>query len=93
MLAVVCSFYSESFRGKPTASGEPFDPSAMTAASNHHPLGTKLRVTAGRRSVVVTVNDRISRRHGDRLDLSPRAFKELAPLDRGLIEANLQVLK
>ena len=53
----VASFYSEGTR---TASGEQFDPNAMTAAHPNLPFGTKLRVTDvdSGRSVVVRVNDR-----------------------------------
>ena len=53
----MASFYgSES--GSRTASGQRFNQSAMTAAHRSLPFGTKLRVTHGGRSVVVTVNDR-----------------------------------
>jgi rare lipoprotein A len=52
----VASFYSEGTR---TASGEQFNPNALTAAHPNLPFGTKLRVTdvATGRSVVVRVND------------------------------------
>lgn len=91
-LALLCSFYGEAFRGLPTASGELYDPSALTAASRKFPLGSKLRISAEGHSVIVRVNDRISKRYADRLDLSPAAFKQLAPLDRGLVEANVTLI-
>jgi rare lipoprotein A len=44
--------------GHHTASGERFDPNAMTAAHRTLPFGTLLRVTYQGRSVVVRINDR-----------------------------------
>jgi rare lipoprotein A len=44
--------------GRHTASGERFDPNAMTAAHRTLPFGTLLRVTYRGRSVVVRINDR-----------------------------------
>ncbi|NOS67802.1 MAG: septal ring lytic transglycosylase RlpA family lipoprotein [Candidatus Peribacteraceae bacterium] len=85
--AGVASWYGEELRGRPMANCRPFNPDRLTAASWHYPLGTKLRVTHGRRSVVVTVTDRgPNKRLGRSIDLSRAAFKRLAPLDKGLIE-------
>src|ERR1700731_5320455 len=44
--------------GRHTASGERFDPNAMTAAHRTLPFGTLLRVTYQGRAVVVRINDR-----------------------------------
>jgi peptidoglycan lytic transglycosylase len=44
--------------GRRTASGERFDPNAMTAAHRTLPFGTLVRVTYRGRSVVVRINDR-----------------------------------
>jgi rare lipoprotein A len=44
--------------GRHTASGERFDPNAMTAAHRTLPFGTLVRVTYQGRSVVVRINDR-----------------------------------
>ena len=54
------SYYGERFRGRRTASGQRFNPDALTAAHRRLPFGTRLRVTNVRngRSVVVRVNDR-----------------------------------
>ncbi len=54
------TWYGPGFAGQPTASGEIFDPSKLTAASPWLPFGTTLRVTSTvtHRSVVVRVNDR-----------------------------------
>jgi rare lipoprotein A len=72
----VASYYgSES--GSQTASGERFNQNAMTCAHRSLPFGTKLRVSAGGRSVVVTVNDRGPFVRGRVLDLSKGAARAL----------------
>ena len=55
-----CTWYGPGFAGHPTASGEPFDPNALTAASPWLPFGTQLKVTdlSTGLSVQVRVNDR-----------------------------------
>lgn len=75
------SWYGGRFKGRRTASGERFNPMALTAAHPHLPIGTVLRVTnlANQRSVAVRVNDRgpytgrriidLSRASADRLDM------------------------
>ena len=54
------SWYGPGFHGRRTASGERFNPGAMTAAHRSLPFGTKLKVVNEKngRSVVVRVNDR-----------------------------------
>ena len=51
------------------------NPNAMTAAHRSLPFGTKLRVTHGGRSVVVTINDRGPFVRGRVLDLSTGAAR------------------
>ncbi|MCB2438684.1 septal ring lytic transglycosylase RlpA family protein, partial [Listeria monocytogenes] len=53
----MASFYDNE-SGSRTASGQRFNQNAMTAAHRSLPFGTKLRVTHGGQSVVVTINDR-----------------------------------
>ncbi|GHV32755.1 hypothetical protein AGMMS4952_23730 [Spirochaetia bacterium] len=56
----IASWYGTEFEGHPTASGELFNPSQMTAAHPSLPFGTMLRVTniQNRKQVIVRVNDR-----------------------------------
>src|SRR3974390_1601902 len=63
--------------GSQTASGQRFDENAMTCAHRSLPFGTKLRVTHGGHSVVVTVNDRGPFVRGRVLDLSTAAARAL----------------
>src|SRR5256714_7590509 len=63
--------------GSRTASGQRFNQSAMTAAHRSLPFGTKLKVTHGDRSVVVTINDRGPFIGGRVLDLSTGAARAI----------------
>ncbi|MGH3682480.1 MAG: septal ring lytic transglycosylase RlpA family protein, partial [Natronosporangium sp.] len=85
------SFYWEP---QPTASGEPFDPEALTAAHLSWAFDTRVRVTnpATGQSVVVRINDRGPYVDGRCLDLSRGAFREIADLDAGVITATYEVL-
>ncbi len=67
--------------GGPTASGETFDPSRMTAASKTLPLGSTIRVTnvSNGRTVTVRINDRGPYVGGRCLDLSTAAMNAIAP--------------
>ena len=69
------SWYGPGFHGRKTASGERFNPHAMTAAHRTLPFGTKVRVVNERtgRSVVVRINDRGPYAHGRVIDLSRAA--------------------
>jgi rare lipoprotein A len=54
------SYYGYELAGNRTASGERFNPKALTAAHRTLPLGTKLRVInkSNGKSVIVRINDR-----------------------------------
>lgn len=69
-----------------TASGERFNPQAMTTAHRTLPFGTRLRVTNSQtgRSVIVRVNDRGPFVRGRDLDLSFGAFRAIASPSQGL---------
>jgi rare lipoprotein A len=70
----VASFYGNE-SGTRTASGAHFNQNAMTAAHRTLPFGTKLKVSHGDRSVVVTINDRGPFVRGRVLDLSKGAAR------------------
>jgi rare lipoprotein A len=72
----IASFYGNE-SGSQTASGQRFNQNAMTCVHRSLPFGTKLRVTHGDRSVVVTVNDRGPFVHGRVLDLSTGAARAI----------------
>jgi rare lipoprotein A len=76
--------YYGSESGSRTASGARYNPMGMTAAHRSLPFGTKLKVTHGSRSVVVTVNDRGPFIGGRVLDLSKGAAQEIGLVGRGV---------
>ena len=88
----IASFYK--YEAK-TASGEQFNPSALTAAHRTLPFGTRLRVTnvATGQSVTLRVNDRGPFIPGRVVDVSHSAAKELGMIDRGITKVRLEVEK
>lgn len=75
----MASYYGRELAGNRTASGERFNPAALTAAHRTLPLGSKVRVTNPRTgdSVIVRINDR-GPFHGNRLiDLSEAAARQI----------------
>lgn len=88
------SWYGRRFASRKTASGEPFDPEALTMAHRALPFGTVVRVTnlRNRRSVVVRVNDRGPHAGGRIADVSLAAARALGMLRSGVVEARLELL-
>ncbi len=81
----LASWYGRRFHGRKTASGEPYDMYAMTAAHPTLPIPSYARVTAlaSGKSVVVRINDR-GPFHGERIiDLSYTAAHKLGILGQG----------
>ena len=79
--------YPDSYRGRETISGDPYDPAALTASHRTLPFGTVLHVTlpARGRSVLVRVNDRGPVSEGFLVELSEAAAEALGQ-DRGAAE-------
>lgn len=90
------TWYGSEFHGRKTASGEIFNKNKYTcAATTKYRLGDRLELTNVKNgnSVVVKVNDRGNfERHGIHLDLSEGAFKQLAPIKRGVISVTIKKL-
>jgi rare lipoprotein A len=87
----VASFYGNE-SGSKTASGQHFNQNAMTAAHRTLPFGTRLRVTHGGRSVVVTVNDRGPFIRGRVLDLSTGAARAIGLTSAGVGHVTAEVV-
>ncbi len=79
------SYYADKFTGRRTASGKIFNNNAYTCANKTMPFGTKLKITciATKKSVVVIVTDRGPFIRGRDIDLSKRAFMDIAPRTYG----------
>ena len=87
----MASFYGNE-AGHKTASGQRFNQEAMTAAHRTLPFGTKLRVTHGGRSVVVTINDRGPFIRGRVLDLSTGAARAIGLTSAGVGRVTAEVI-
>lgn len=88
------AYYGRKFAGRKTASGERFNPGAMTMAHKTLPFGTRVKVTNLKtgKSVVVRVNDR-GPTTPDRIgDVSQAAAAKLRMLKSGVVQARLDVL-
>lgn len=92
--AGVASYYGRRFAGRPTASGERFDPSQLTAAHRTLPFGSKVQVTEVRsgKSVVVRINDRGPFGHGRLIDVSEAAARQLGLIAPGIGAVRLTLL-
>ncbi|CAN7324809.1 septal ring lytic transglycosylase RlpA family protein [Phenylobacterium sp. LjRoot225] len=90
----VASYYAPELAGKTTASGEPHDPNALTAASRSLPLGATAKVTNAEsgQSVTVEVNDRGPYAKNRILDVSPKAAEHLGFKDEGVAKVAVQPL-
>ena len=79
------SYYHHKFTGRPTANGEIYEPSTLTAAHRTLPFKTRLRVTNLRtgNSVVVRINDRGPHTKSRIIDLSYAAAKKIDLLGTG----------
>ena len=87
----MASFYGNE-SGSQTASGQRFNQNAMTAAHRSLPFGTRLRVTHGGRSVVVTINDRGPFIRGRVLDLSTGAARAIGLTSAGVGRVTAEVV-
>jgi rare lipoprotein A len=88
------SWYGGRFAGRPTASGEIFDPTALTAAHPSLPFGSLVEITnlKNGRSVVARINDRGPFRAGRIVDCSQAAAHALDFVERGLTDVQLRVM-
>lgn len=90
----LASWYGRRFHGRKTASGEPYDMYAMTAAHPTLPIPSYARVTAldNGRSVVVRINDR-GPFHSQRvIDLSYTAAHRLGFIQRGSTRVRVEAI-
>jgi rare lipoprotein A len=88
------AWYGRKFAGRRTASGEHFNPDAMTMAHKTLPFGTRVKVTnvKNKKSVTLRVNDR-GPTQADRVgDVSLAAARALGMTRSGVIDAELEVV-
>jgi rare lipoprotein A len=88
------SYYGNELAGNRTASGERFDPHALTCAHRSLPLGTVLRVTnlSNGRSVLVRVNDRGPFTRSRILDMSLAAARDIDMVRAGKALVRIEIV-
>lgn len=84
---VQASYYADKFQGRQTASSDIYTHDKLTGASNVYDLGDSVEVcnTDNGKCVIIEINDRIHPRFRHRVDLTPRAFKAIGELDKGIL--------
>ena len=90
----IASWYGREFEGRPTASGEIFDASQLTAAHPSLPFGTMLVVTNqhNKKSVTVRVNDRGPFVPARIIDISRAAAEQLDMIVTGTAPVTVESL-
>jgi rare lipoprotein A len=90
----VAVWYGEDHQGETMANGQSFNQWAMTGASVHFPLGTRVRVTdlATHKHVVVTITDYTKPRSRVLVDLSHGAGKALGIETTGKAHVAVQTI-
>ena len=90
------SYYANKFNGKKTASGARFDNNKYTAAHRKLPFGTRLRITKeeNKKSVIVVVTDRGPFSRGREIDLTKRAFMDIAQnKNSGTLKVTIEIVE
>lgn len=90
------SYYADKFHGRKTANGKRYDKNKLTAAHKKLPFGTILKVTneANGKSQIVEINDRGPFVKSREIDLSRRAFMEIAGNKSfGKLNVTLEILQ
>lgn len=93
---VHASYYASKFNGKRTSSGTRFDNNKYTAAHRKLPFGTMLRITneENGKSVIVVVTDRGPFSRGREIDLTKRAFMDIASnKNTGSLNVTIEVVE
>jgi rare lipoprotein A len=91
----VASYYGDSFAGRPTASGEPYDPRAFTAAHRTYPFGSVVRVVREDSGQItyVRINDRGPFVRGRVIDLSRAAAQAIDMLRAGVVRVRVELVE
>ena len=90
----MASYYGSEFAGSRTASGERFDPGALTAAHRTLAFHSRVAVTnlANGKEVIVRVNDRGPWGKGRIIDISHAAAREIGMHRSGTARVKLELL-
>ena len=91
----MASYYADSLHGNLTASEEPYDKDAMTAAHRTLAFGTRVKVTNldNGKSVELVINDRGPHVKHRIIDVSGAAARQLGLIDSGTAKVSVEVLE
>ncbi len=91
----MASWYGEEMAGKKTASGQIFDPNALTAAHKTLPFGTLVEVESleNGNKVQVVINDRGPVTGSRVIDVSKKAAEQLGHLESGTFYVRVTIIK
>lgn len=91
----LASWYGPGYRGKPTATGEKFNPKDFTAAHRTWPFGTVVEVKnlKNGRTVLVQINDRGPFVGGRIIDLSEQAAKSIGMVATGVTPVEIRPMR
>jgi rare lipoprotein A len=92
----LASYYANKFNGRKTASGKRFSNSAYTAAHKKLPFGTTVKVTneANGNFVIVEITDRGPFVRSKEIDLSKRAFMDIAQnKNSGVVKVTIEIME
>lgn len=91
----IASYYSDALAGRSTASGEPYEPRAYTAAHRSLPFGSIVRVVREDTGELtyVKINDRGPFVRGRVIDLSRAAAEEIDLIRRGIVRVRVEVVE
>jgi rare lipoprotein A len=86
------SWYGARYHGRTTASGEPFNMYALTAAHKTLPFGTNVKITNldNGKTIEVVINDRGPFVEGRIIDLSQEAARRLGFLSAGVARVKIE---
>lgn len=86
------SYYANKFEGRRTSSGEVFKQNQLTAAHKSLPFGTMVKVTNVNNdsTVVVKINDRLSKSSASVIDLTTKAAKQLNFIRHGHAKVKIE---
>jgi rare lipoprotein A len=94
--SVIASYYADKFNGRRTTSGKKFSNNGYTAAHKKLAFGTKVKVTneANGKSVIVKITDRGPFVRSKEIDLTKRAFMDLADNKRsGMMRVKIEIVE
>ena len=91
----IASFYSDKFNARKTANGEKYNRLKYTAACNVFPLKSWIKVTnlTNSKSVILRINDRMSKRNKRLVDVSKSAARKLGFVSKGITKVKVEIVK